>query len=142
MGSAAAIVHRWTYHSALGIGTTVDLIDGSKNPVTALQHLHTQLEGVTHIFIDEVSMIACHELYTISSRLSQATNIHDKPFGGLNIILAGDFAQLDPAKGAALYSGSVSMINWARQKPREQMNTTGKLIWHQFTVVVILKENM
>ena len=141
-GSTAALVRGWTYHSALGIGTGVDSIDGPRNDVAALRRLRTQLEGVTHIFIDEISMISCHELYAISSRLSQATNVHDKPFGGLNVILAGDFAQLDPAKGAALYSGSVSMINKARQKPREQMNTIGKLIWHQFTIVVILKENM
>jgi len=141
-GSSAAIIYGYTYHSALGIGTGMDSIDGPRNEVAALRRVRALLEGVSHIFIDEISMIACHELYAISSRLSQATNIHNKPFGGLNVILAGDFAQLDPAKGAALFSGNVTMTNSARQKPREQMNTIGKLIWHQFTTVIILKENM
>ena len=141
-GSSAALISGFTYHSALSIGTGVDSLEGPKNDIAGLRRVRAQLEGVTHIFIDEISMIACHELYTISARLSQATNIHDQLFGGLNVILAGDFAQLDPAKGAALFSGSVSMVNRARQKPREQMNIIGKVIWHQFTTVVILKENM
>ena len=41
-------------------------------------------------------MIACHELYSISARLAQITGMHDAPFGGMNVVLAGDFAQLSP----------------------------------------------
>jgi PIF1-like helicase len=51
-------------------------------------------------------MIACHELYSISSQLSKVTNEHNKPFGGKNIILAGDFAQLLPTNGSPLYSNT------------------------------------
>ncbi|KAF6759528.1 hypothetical protein DFP72DRAFT_792369, partial [Ephemerocybe angulata] len=64
------------------------------------------------------------------------------PFGGLNVILSGDFAQLPPVNGNALYSRNVSMHQEARQKPWEQENTIGKHIWLQFTTVVILTENM
>ena len=46
--------------------------------------------------MDEVSMVACHELHAISARLSQVTNIHDIAFSGFDVILAGDFAQLPP----------------------------------------------
>ena len=52
-------------------------------------------------------MIACHELYCISSQLSKVTNEHNKPFGGKNIILAGDFAWLPPTNGSPLYSNTV-----------------------------------
>jgi len=51
-----------------------------------------RLTEVNYIFIDEISMIACHELYMISARLTVITNVYDKPYGGFNIILAKDFA--------------------------------------------------
>ena len=51
-------------------------------------------------------MISCSDLYTISSRFLKLP-IHDKPFGGISVILVGDFAQLDPPRGPSLYSGSV-----------------------------------
>ncbi|KAF8579354.1 hypothetical protein K439DRAFT_1648502 [Ramaria rubella] len=44
----------------------------------------------------------------------------------MNIILAGDFAQLPPISQYTLYSEA----------------TIGKAAWHQFTTVVILRENM
>ncbi|KAF8589861.1 hypothetical protein K439DRAFT_1644957 [Ramaria rubella] len=47
----------------------------------------------------------------------------------MNIILAGDFAQLPPISQYTLYSGI-------------QEATIGKAAWHQFTMVVILRENM
>ncbi|KDR65414.1 hypothetical protein GALMADRAFT_81911, partial [Galerina marginata CBS 339.88] len=52
-------------------------------------------------------MLNCHELYAISSRLADLANVHDKPFGGMNMIFAGDFAQLPPVGGERLYSDNV-----------------------------------
>ncbi|KAF8811286.1 hypothetical protein BYT27DRAFT_7090077, partial [Phlegmacium glaucopus] len=66
----------------------------------------------------------------------------DAPFGGLNFIFAGDFAQLPPVIGhehTSLYSRSVGM------KPtslRDQEAAIGKALWHQVTTVVILRQNM
>ena len=51
-----------------------------------------RLEGVDYIFIDEVSMLACHDMYKISAQLAKALNAFDLPFGGMNIIFAEDFA--------------------------------------------------
>lgn len=42
--------------------------------------------------------------------MAKAFNIHDVPFGGKNIIFAGDFAQLHPVNGrdcVLLYSGTI-----------------------------------
>jgi hypothetical protein len=58
------------------------------------------------------------------------------------MIVAGDFAQLPPPKGQALYSGEVSQVQLPRQTEKEQENTMGLLLWHQFTTVVILRQNM
>jgi hypothetical protein len=69
-------------------------------------------------------------------------NIVDEPFGGLNIIFAGDFAQLPPAIGqehASLYSRTVGSNS---QSLRDQEAAIGKALWHQITTVVILRQNM
>ena len=54
----------------------------------------------------------------------------------------GDFAQLPPTSGAALYSNNVSKVKNTSMSPREQENTIGKILWNQITTVVILKQNM
>ncbi|KAF8800807.1 hypothetical protein BYT27DRAFT_7116587 [Phlegmacium glaucopus] len=82
-------------------------------------------------------MVACHELYTISSQLSKVTNDYDKPFGGKNIILAGDFTQLPPTTGSPLYSNTLSKTQ------KSYVSKKGRyILWHQITTVVILTQNM
>ncbi|SJL08859.1 uncharacterized protein ARMOST_12230 [Armillaria ostoyae] len=66
----------------------------------------------------------------------------DLPFGGMNMIFAGDFAQLPPvigAENAALYRPDNGM--YATNK-KGQEAALGKAIWHQVTTVVILRQNM
>ena len=35
------------------------------------------------------SMLSCHDLYNISAKLAKVMNVHDQPFGGINMIFAG-----------------------------------------------------
>ena len=104
--------------------------------------MQARLEGVDYIFIDEISMVACHDLYKISAQLAKATGRIDVPFGGVNMIFAGDFAQLPPVGGAPLYSGVVGTQIESALKPHLQEAAVGKALWHQVTTVVILRENM
>jgi hypothetical protein len=142
-GTAAALLNGSTYHKALGIHRKSDVgQDFSRSESAILNEVRSRLQGVEYIFIDEVSMIACHELYSISARLAQITGMHDAPFGGMNIILAGDFAQLSPVFGSPLYDGAVERYVNSRMSVREQETIIGKVLWHQITTVVILKQNM
>ncbi len=133
-GSAAAQIGGSTYHSYLGFNDK----NTQQSSTSTIARLHQKLEKVKYIFIDEVSMISCHDLYKISARLAQITNENEKPFGGMNLIFAGDFAQLPPV-GKCIYlygrvNDSSSIIG--------QKNAIGKALWHQTTTVVILRENM
>ena len=47
-------------------------------------------------------MLSCNDLYRISAQLAKALNAFDLPFGGINIVFAGDFAQLPPVGGHSL----------------------------------------
>jgi hypothetical protein len=82
-------------------------------------------------------------MYKISAQAAKARGVHDEPFGGINFIFAGDFAQLPPARtGASLYSGDVGTTVNAGQSVERQEAAIGKALWHQITTVVILRQNM
>ena len=87
-GTSAALQNGSTYHSFLGINPNTS----SKNEATNIAQLKARIEGVDSIFIDEVPMLSCHDLCKFSAKLAKAINVHNLPFGGLNIIFAGDFA--------------------------------------------------
>ena len=134
-----------TYHSAFGIRSSnikSDQDEPLRNEAIVIKEVQERLEGIDYIFIDEVSMIACHELYAISAQLSKVTNENDQPFGGKNIIFAGDFAQLPPTNGSPLYSNIISNDQKIGMSKRDQGSTIGKILWHQITTVVILTQNM
>src|ERR1700683_38535 len=104
-GTAAALGGGSTYHSILGINDKC-----ATN--MSIAKVRTRLDGVDDIFLDEVSMLSCHDLYSISAQLAKAFNEPNKPFGGLNMIFSGDFSQLPPVNGGescSLYSGSVGI---------------------------------
>ena len=136
-GSAAALLQGSTYHSMFGINS-----DGKHTSAIQLAQVKERLEGVDYIFLDEVSMLSCRDMYLISARLARVMNNLEAPFGGLNIIFAGDFAQLPPVIGqehASLYSRSVGKNPTSL---RQQEAAIGKALWHQVTTVVILRQNM
>jgi hypothetical protein len=110
----------------------------------SLAKLRARLDGVEYIFLDEVSMLSCHHMYQISLQLTKATGYSEKAFGGVNMIFAGDFAQLPPAgKGQQpLYSGTVGTQVYSGVKMWSQESAIGKALWHQITTVVILRDNM
>src|SRR6266704_4699669 len=106
-GSAAALLNGSTYHSVLKISVASDEKKFAGNEHSAMAFVKARLDGVDYIFLDEVSMLSCHNLYKISAQISKARNTMDVPFGGNNMIFAGDFAQLPPVGGDSLYAGSV-----------------------------------
>ncbi len=138
-GTAAALLGGSTYHSFLGIRASDSGIWHKELPIVQVTG---RLEGVDYIFLDEVSMLGCLDMYRVSSQLAKARNIHDVAFGGVNMIFAGDFAQLPPVGAASLYSGSVGTQADSGLTPESQMAAIGKALWHQVTTVVILRENM
>ncbi|PPQ75727.1 hypothetical protein CVT25_000613 [Psilocybe cyanescens] len=141
-GTAAALLNGSTYHSALGIYSRSNSgQDFSKNEGAVINEVRTRLTGVEYIFIDEISMLSARDLFAISQRLSQVFN-SDSVFGGVSMILAGDFAQLPPVGNLPFYSPSIKHTQDSRMRPSDQEATLGKIFWHQFTTVVILKQNM
>jgi hypothetical protein len=106
-GSADALLGDSTYYYMFGINS-----DGHKTTRVQLAQIKSHLQGVDYVFLDEVSMLSCQNMYKISERLTTINNNDASLFGGLNMIFAGDFAQLPPPIGkenTALYSRTVSL---------------------------------
>ena len=137
-GTAAALLSGSTYHSVFGINE----ISNDAQTTKMLMQVRTRLLGVDYIFLDEVSMLSCHDMYKISAQLCKVMGEPAIPFGGLNMLFAGDFAQLPPPVGGesiALYSRTVGQSGtW---KKAQEMSM-GRALWHQVNTVVILRQNM
>jgi hypothetical protein len=106
-----------TLHSALNLSTksSTKLSDKGKRDLIAMW------EGVDYLVIDEVSMIGCKFLLEISNVLIEAKGCTD-PFGGINVIFAGDFAQLPPVGQCRLSSTLKRGKYW-------QDDVSGQLLW-------------
>ena len=69
---------------------------------TVLRRLQHELRELRVLVIDEKSFIGAYYMYQLNCRLQQIF-ASDRPFGGLSIVLMGDFAQLSPVGDKALY---------------------------------------
>ena len=126
-GKAAALIDGSTVHSA--IHAPIKPKDKKALSGPALEKLQTRLSPITHLIIDEFSMINGDFLYWIDQRLQQAKHCN-LPFGGVSVLLAGDPAQLAPMGGSPLWVDS--------DKGNEAL---GKCLYNLFNTVFFLSKN-
>ena len=77
-------------------GSTLDWLMGFNyhcESTSDLETLRTRFRGIDLLIIDEISMIGCRKLLRVDSLLKKVFN-DTRPFGGLHILLVGDYAQL------------------------------------------------
>ena len=94
-GAAAVLVGGRTFHSFFGIG----IMEGGAAATLAKALKDTRvlkrISLVEGFILDEVSMIPADAL-AVAERISQAARGSSLPWGGLRVIVVGDFAQLPP----------------------------------------------
>lgn len=69
------------------------------------------------------------------------TGNHDLPFGGINMVFAGDFAQLPPVVGHSTSGSTVALYSQPPENGNDERSIDHAL-WHQVTTVVILQKNI
>ena len=94
-GIAATHIGGRTIHSWAGIGIKDRLGPRDIQALTKKTYLKKQFEKIAVLVIDEVSMLHAHRLDMID-RVCQAFKKNFLPFGGLQIVMSGDFFQLPP----------------------------------------------
>ena len=100
MGQAAFHVNGNTIHHVLKV--PIDLTKSFDLPEARVEELHAELKSIKYFIIDEISMVSKRLFMWVSKRLSQAFYCN-KPFGGRNVILVGDFHQLSPIGGYSVW---------------------------------------
>jgi hypothetical protein len=64
--------------------------------------LQKEGKGAKVLIIEEVSLQSLEDLYEIDHSARYMMNVHDKPFGGLHVLLLGDFYQMKTMGGTAI----------------------------------------
>jgi hypothetical protein len=101
-GTAAFLIGRETLHGLLRLPTgAATLQPQAGSPLADLQQ---RFKHVGVLVIDEKSMMGQKVFYFLNKRLQEARpEKADQPFGGLSLVLLGDWKQLPPVLDTPLY---------------------------------------
>ena len=94
-GIAATHMNGTTIHSWSGIGIKDELSDRDLTTLSRKQFLADRLKDTAVLVIDEISMLHAKQLNLVSQVLKHVRK-NDKAFGGIQVVVAGDFFQLPP----------------------------------------------
>jgi ATP-dependent exoDNAse (exonuclease V) alpha subunit len=94
-GIAATHGHGVTIHAWSGIGVRERLDRRDLDTLTANRRLVTRIERTSVLVIDEISMLPARSLSLVDT-VCRHVRGNAVPFGGMQIVLVGDFFQLPP----------------------------------------------
>lgn len=153
-GCAASLINGQTIHSYLSLGINKSLNDIYKDLNTKYIFKLRLLKSLNSLIIDEVSMMS-NELLELIDGLFKIIKSNILPFGGIQIIMVGDFHQLPPIKGNYCFTSPiwddlnmniVILTNLIRQKDDlvlqeilEEMRT-GKITDNTYNILEKLQE--
>jgi ATP-dependent DNA helicase PIF1 len=99
-GIAATHIGGYTIHSWSGIGIKRNLSSWDLDRLSQNERVVNHVRGTNILIIDEVSMLSAPTL-TMVEAVCRSVRSNTLPFGGLQVILVGDFFQLPPIMKSA-----------------------------------------
>ena len=115
-GIAATHVGGMTLHAWSGIGIadrmTPELLDAVANK----EHVAKRLQKAKVLIIDEVSMLSANVLSMVDDVVREIRHEPERAFGGLQVVLVGDFFQLPPVSRAKVAFAFESPV-WEKLNP-------------------------
>lgn len=94
-GIAATHIGGMTIHSWSGIGVKKNLSPYDLDAIASNERVAKRVGRTRVLIIDEVSMLSAETL-SMAEAVCRQVRRNDAPFGGLQVILVGDFFQLPP----------------------------------------------
>jgi len=94
-GIAATHGHGVTIHAWSGIGVRDTLSRRDLDTIAANRRIAARIEKTSVLIIDEISMLPARSL-TLVDEVCRHVRGSEAPFGGMQIVLVGDFFQLPP----------------------------------------------
>lgn len=89
------------------------------------------------LVIDEVSMLTKTEWLRLDKLLRRYKQVPHVPFGGIHVVLVGDFLQMPPVKADPIFLDPVD-----KKRKVSTADIEGFELWRKFTTVVILEESV
>lgn len=94
-GIAATHIHGMTIHAWSGIGIRTSLSEADVDAIASKEHVSRRIQKTTTLIIDEVSMLSAPVLAMVDM-VCREVKRNSLPFGGMQVVLVGDFFQLPP----------------------------------------------
>lgn len=98
-GIAATHIGGQTIHSWSGVGIKENISEWDVEAMLEKKYLWNRFDKTDVLIIDEVSMLSAGLLDSID-RIAKAMRRSQAPFGGMQVVLVGDFFQLPPIGNA------------------------------------------
>ena len=94
-GTSATLINGTTLHSYLGLGLGKKSIDATCEKIISNKYLKRKWDKLSILIIDEISMLSA-DFFDKLENVSRIVRKSNAPFGGIQLILSGDFCQLSP----------------------------------------------
>jgi hypothetical protein len=94
-GIAASHLGGQTIHSLFSLGIRDEIDDSFIQSLLEKKYLQVRFSKLSVLIIDETSMVSPF-IFSAMNTILQAFKRNNKPFGGIQVILSGDFFQLPP----------------------------------------------
>lgn len=94
-GIASTHINGQTIHSWVGFGIKEELTEQDMHKIINNDYVNDRVKGAKVLIIDEISMLHDFQL-DMTDKICKSIRENEKPFGGLQIVLCGDFYQLPP----------------------------------------------
>ncbi|XOU93897.1 MAG: PIF1 family DEAD/DEAH box helicase [Candidatus Kerfeldbacteria bacterium] len=115
-GIASTHIGGKTIHSWSGIQLKTTLTDGEISKMMKKDYLRQHIKNNDILIIDEISMLHANQ-FDLINKVCKYFRQDVRPFGGLQVILSGDFFQLQPVRGMGFRSFVVNSHAWPELDP-------------------------
>lgn len=115
-GIAATHVSGMTLHAWSGIGIADRMTPELLDTIANKEHVAKRLQKAKVLIIDEVSMLSANVLSMVDEVVREVRHEPDRAFGGLQVVLVGDFFQLPPVSRSKVEFAFESPV-WGKLNP-------------------------
>jgi len=115
-GIAATHVGGMTLHAWSGIGIADRMTPELLDTIANKEHVVKRLQKAKVLIIDEVSMLSANVLSMVDEVVREVRHTPDRAFGGLQVVLVGDFFQLPPVSRTKVEFAFESPV-WGKLNP-------------------------